>query len=168
MHVLLAPRKRGQKLPISLLISVLMFCSLRKRGSGGLVMRRSVQIWHLRVSQRNRFPALRGEVDSLLPHFSWTTSLPFCHTSFELIHATLTLTQKTLHFYTLYRPPPNRKNKLTDPLFFEQFPDLLEHCNSLAGNSFILGDFNFHYDCPLNPYTSRLNDLLSLFTCSSP
>ncbi|WP_419587514.1 endonuclease/exonuclease/phosphatase family protein, partial [Thiolapillus sp.] len=82
--------------------------------------------------------------DSLLPHFSWTTSLPFCHTSFELIHATLTLTQKTLHFYTLYRPPPNRKNKLTDSLFFEQFPDLLEHCNSLAGNSFILGDFNFH------------------------
>ncbi|WP_419615364.1 endonuclease/exonuclease/phosphatase family protein, partial [Thiolapillus sp.] len=101
--------------------------------------------------------------DSLLPHFSWTTSLPFCHTSFELIHATLTLTQKTLHFYTLYRPPPNRKNKLTDSLFFEQFPDLLEHCNSLAGNSFILGDFNFHYDCPLNPYTSRLNDLLSMF-----
>ena len=93
----------------------------------------------------------------------WTTSLPFCHTSFELIHATLTLTQKTLHFYTLYRPPPDRKNKLTDSLFFEQFPDLLEHCNSLAGNSFILGDFNFHYDCLLNPYTSRLNDLLSMF-----
>ena len=59
--------------------------------------------------------------DSLLPHFSWTTSLPFRHTSFELIHATLTLTQRTLHFYTLYRPPPNRKNKLTDSLFFEQF-----------------------------------------------
>ena len=54
--------------------------------------------------------------DSLLPHFSWTTSLPFCHTSFELIHATLTLTQKTLHFYALYRPPLNHENKMTDSL----------------------------------------------------
>ena len=65
----------------------------------------------------------------------------------------LTLPQKTLQFYTLFCPPLTRKNKLTDSLFFEQFPDLLEYCNSLSGNSFILRELNFHYDCPLNSNT---------------
>ena len=33
-----------------------------------------------------------------------------------------TITQ--LHFF-LYRPPPGKKNQLSDALFFEQFPDFL-------------------------------------------
>ena len=104
MHVLLAPRKRGQKLLISLLIAVLMSCSLWRRGSDRLVMRRSVQIWHLRVSQWNHFSALHHSTEglpptsllldhlhSILSHIIWTHS---CHTDFDtedtpLLHALL-------------------------------------------------------------------------------
>lgn len=77
--------------------------------------------------------------DSLLPHFSWTTSLPFGHTSFKLVHITMTLRQKWLRCvttftnYRLYCLPPR-----TSWLFFEQFLDLLEHCNSLTSYSLSL------------------------------
>ena len=134
-------------------------CSPWKQGSDRLVTKRSVPSGHLLGSQQNLSLVLQGGglsnvlKDSLLSHYSWNTSLPFCHTTFKITHATLTLPQKTLHFYTLFCAPLNRKNKLTDSLFFEQFPDLLEYCHSLSGNSFILRELNFHYDCPLNSNT---------------
>jgi len=45
----------------------------------------------------------------------------------------------------------------------DQLHSLLEHCNSLHGSSIVLGDFNVHYDNPLNPTTSRVMDLLTTF-----
>ena len=93
----------------------------------------------------------------------YNTTFNFCHTSFELVQTTLTLEQRSVHFFCLYRPPPSRKNKLTDSLFLEQFPNLLDYGNSIGGNLIILGDFNFHFDCPSKPNTSKLLDSINVF-----
>ena len=50
----------------------------------------------------------------------------FTHTSFEVVQASITLQHNTLHFFCLYRPPPNLRNNLTDSMFTEQLPDLLD------------------------------------------
>ena len=93
----------------------------------------------------------------------FTTSFPFDHSSFELSRVFLTLPQQNVHFFCLYRPPPSRKNKFTDSLFLDHFPDLLDRCNSLHGSLIILGDFNVHYDCPQNPTMARIMDLFFQF-----
>ena len=123
-------------------------------------MTQSTLIWHLLGSQKNLLPGPPSYLTSLGPPLSLSDTQ--CLKSF-VPHCTLTLPQKTLYFYMLYCPLLKRKNKLTDSLFFEQFPDLLEHHNSLAGNPFILGDFNFHQHCPWNPDTSWMNNLLTMF-----
>ena len=73
------------------------------------------------------------------------------------------MTQHSVNFFCVYRPPPSRKNKQTDSMFVDQLHSLLEHCNSLHGSSIVLGDFNVHDDNPLNPTTSRVMDLLTTF-----
>eukprot|EP00745_Piridium_sociabile_P027300 TRINITY_DN439_c0_g1_i27.p1 TRINITY_DN439_c0_g1~~TRINITY_DN439_c0_g1_i27.p1 ORF type:complete len:1128 (+),score=135.82 TRINITY_DN439_c0_g1_i27:139-3522(+) len=104
--------------------------------------------------------------DVFSPNISCTSVFSFAHGSFELCHVRLTLPQRCLHFFCVYRPPPNRKNKLSDSMFLEQFPDLLELVNTLSGDIVLLGDFNFHFDCPSNPSTSKLLDLLYMFNLS--
>ena len=114
-----------------------------------LVIKQTVQIWHLQVSQLFPSSLLGGSLalvmkDSLLPHFSWTTSLPFGHT-FKLVHITMTLQQKwlrcvtTFTYYRLCHLPPR-----TSWLFFEQFLDLLEHCNSLTSLSLETSTMTVH------------------------
>ena len=94
---------------------------------------------------------------------SFTTSFAFDHSSFELARVSLAMTQQTVNFFRVYHPPPSRKNKQTDSMFVDQLHSLLEHCNSLHGSSLVLGDFNVHYDNPLNPTTSKVMDLLTTF-----
>ena len=62
-------------------------------------------------------------------------------------------------FLSAYRPPPSRKNKLTNAMFLEQFTDLLESyvaCDRL----FVVGDLNVHFDNPSDPCTAALNAVL--------
>ena len=99
--------------------------------------------------------------DRYSSRISFTTPFPFDHSSFELARVSLAMTQQTVNFFCVYRPPPSRKNKQTDSVFVDQLHSLLEHCNSLHGSSIVLGDFNVHYDNPLNPTTSRVMDLLT-------
>ena len=87
----------------------------------------------------------------------------FDYPSFELARVSLSMTQQTVNFFCVYRSPPSRKNKQTDSMFFDQLHSLLEHCNFLHGSSIVPGDFNVHYDSPLNPTTSRVMDLLTTF-----
>ena len=68
-----------------------------------------------------------------------------------------------LHVFCLYRSSPNMKNKLTDSVFVEQFPALLELSITLKGSFLILGYFNVYFDTPSNTCTSRLIDLLDAF-----
>ena len=87
-------------------------------------------------------------------------SVDFDHTVFELLHLKLSVSQCAIHFLCLYRPPPSKKNRLTESMFFDQFPDMLEFCNQLNGSLLILGDINIHFDRADSPVTVRMNDLL--------
>ena len=57
---------------------------------------------------------------------TFRTNFDFTHTSFEVVQASITLQHNTLHFFRLYRPPPNRLNNITDSIFTEQLLDLLD------------------------------------------
>ena len=99
----------------------------------------------------------------ILQNIAFKSSVGFEHNSFELFQATLSLEKKSVNFFCLYRPPPNRKNKLTDSLFVEQLSAFLEYCNSITGCLLILGDFNFHFDRPTDQHMSKILDVLKIF-----
>ena len=94
---------------------------------------------------------------------TFKTSFDFTHTSFEVVQASITLQHNTLHFFCLYRPPPNRRNNLTDSIFTEQLPDLLDYVNSLPGLVCLVGDMNIHFDNPLQSLTKQTLITLSLY-----
>ena len=99
----------------------------------------------------------------ILQNIAFKSSFGFEHNSFELFQATLSLEKRSVNFFCLYRPPPNRKNKLTNSLFVEQLSAFLEYCNSIPGCLLILGDFNFHFDCLTDQHMSKILDLLKIF-----
>ena len=74
------------------------------------------------------------------------TNFDFTHTSFEVVHASITLQHNTLHFFCLYHPPPSRRNNFTDSMFTEQLPDLLDYACNLPGFVCLVGDMNIHFD----------------------
>ena len=83
------------------------------------------------------------------------------------MQASITLQHNTLHFFCLYRPPPNRRtnrrNNLTDSMFTEQLPDLLDYVNNLPGFVCVVGDMNIHFDNPLQSLTKQTLTTLSLY-----
>ena len=94
---------------------------------------------------------------------TFKTCFDFTHTSFEVVQASITLQHNTLHFFCLYRPPPNRRNNLTDSMFTEQLPNLLDYVNSLPGLVCLVGDMNIHFDNPLQSLTKQTLSTLSLY-----
>ena len=64
--------------------------------------------------------------------------------SFEHILTKLTSGSMTYHVITLYRPPPNSKNKFSNSQFLREFADLLAEIVLLNGELIVLGDFNIH------------------------
>ena len=83
--------------------------------------------------------------------------------SFEAVEAKLFHSGKSMSFVCLYRPPPSRVNKFTDKMFQDEFSGLVAYLASWTGESVIVGDFNYHFNCgPVaqwirrNPLTSRL------------
>jgi hypothetical protein len=101
--------------------------------------------------------------DSLAPHLTFKSSFPFDHSSFELLQVTLTSSHKVLHFMCVYRPWPTSKNKLTEVMFFDQFPELLDYCNSLHGHVCLLGDFNFHVDVSSDRSACKFLDFIHMY-----
>ena len=88
----------------------------------------------------------------ILQNIAFKSSFSFEHNSFELFQASLSLENRSVNFFCLYRPPPNHKNKLTDSLFVEQLSTFLEYCNSITGCLLILCDFSFHFDCLIDQH----------------
>ena len=82
-------------------------------------------------------------------NITFKTNFDFAHALFEVVQASITLQHNTLHFFCLYRHPPNRRNNLTDSMFTEQLPDFLDYVNSLPGFVCLVGDMNIHFDNPL-------------------
>ena len=67
----------------------------------------------------------------------------------------------SLVFVCLYRPPPSKRNKLTNSKFLEEFPELLSQYADSRRNVLYLGDSNFHYNDSSDIQVSRLKTLLS-------
>ena len=82
---------------------------------------------------------------------------------FEVVQASITLQHNTLHFFCMHRPPTNRRNNLTDSMFTEQLPDLLDYVNNLPGFVCLVGDMNIHFDNPLQSLTKQTLTTLSLY-----
>ena len=81
------------------------------------------------------------------------------------MQASITLQHNTLHFSCLYRPPPNRRNNLTDSMFTEQLPDLLDYVINLPGFVCLVGDMNIHF---YNPLQSLIKQTLTTHGLNSP
>ena len=92
-------------------------------------------------------------------NITFTPNFDFTHTSFEVVQASITLQHNTLHFFCLYR-----RNNLTDSMFTEQLPDLLDYVNSLPGFVCLVGDMNIHFDNPLQSLTKQTLSTLSLYS----
>ena len=93
---------------------------------------------------------------------TFKTNFDFTHTSFEEVQASITLQHNTPYFFCLYRPPPSRRNNLTDSMSTEQLPDLLDYVNNLPGFVCLVGDMNIHFDNPLQSLTKQTLITLSL------
>ena len=96
-------------------------------------------------------------------NITFKTNYDFTHTSFEVVQASITSQHNTLHFFCVCRPLPNRRNNLTDSMFTEQLPDLLDYVNSLPGFVCLVGDMNIHFDNPLQSLTKQILTTLSLY-----
>ena len=94
-------------------------------------------------------------------NITFKTNFDFTHTSIEVVQASITLQHNTLHFFCLYRPPPNRRNNLTDSIFTEQLHDLLDYVNNLPGFVCLVIDMNIHFDNPLQSLTKQTLNTLS-------
>ena len=70
-------------------------------------------------------------------NITFKTYFDFTHTSYNVVQASITLQHNTVHFFSLYRPPPNRRNNLTESMFTEQLPDLLDYVYNLQDRVFI-------------------------------
>ena len=68
---------------------------------------------------------------------------------------------KSMSFVCLYRPPPSRVNKFTDKMFHDEFSGLVAYFASGTGESVIVGDFNYHFDCASCPHVKQLQTLFS-------
>ena len=94
---------------------------------------------------------------------TFKTNFDFTHTSFEVVQASITLQHNAFHFFCLHRPPPNRRNNLTDSMFTEQLPDLLDYVNNLPGFVCLVVDMNIHFDNPLQSLTKQTLTTLILY-----
>ena len=97
-------------------------------------------------------------------NITFKTNFDYTHTSFEVVQASITLHHNTLHFFYLYRPPPYRQNNLTDSMFTEQLPDLLDYVSNLPGFVCLVGDMNIHFDNPLQSPTKQTLTTLNLYS----
>ena len=87
--------------------------------------------------------------------------------SFEAVEMRLSLDHVPVVFVCLYRPPPSKRNKLTNSMFLEEFPELLSQYVDSRRDVVYLGYFNFHYDDSSDGQVSRLKTLLSGHSLSS-
>ena len=57
--------------------------------------------------------------DSLKPHVATTSSFPVQYTCFETAQLTLTYNKQLTNLFYVYRPPPSKKKKFSDSMFFD-------------------------------------------------
>ena len=92
-----------------------------------------------------------------------TSSLfkPLDYRSFEAVEMRLSFDQVSVPIVCLYRPPPSKRNKLTNSMFLEEFSELLSQYASSRSDIVYIGDFNFHYDDCSDGQVNRLRTIMS-------
>jgi hypothetical protein len=60
----------------------------------------------------------------------------------------------------IYRPPPSRKNKLTNSMFADEFEEFVGLLATRSERVIIMGDFNLHWDEPDNIHVKRFRTIL--------
>ena len=112
---------------------------------------------------RSRGGGIATEYKSTLcSNITFKTNFDFTHTSFEVVQASITLQHNTLHFFCLYCHPPNRRNNLSDSIFTEKLPDLLDYVSNLSGFVCLVDDMNIHFDNQLQSLIKQTLTTLSL------
>ena len=102
--------------------------------------------------------------DSLKPHVATTSSFPVQHPCFETAQLTLTYNKQLTNLFCIDRPPPIKKNKFSDSMFFDQFFDFLEHSDSLPGTeTLLIGDIKCHFENVENNNSRKLHDIIDTF-----
>ena len=81
-----------------------------------------------------------------------------------VVQAQRTTQHNAQQFFCLHRPPQRRRHNLTDSMFTEQLPDLLDNVNNLPGFVCLVGDMNIHFDNPLQSLTKQTLTTLSLYS----
>ena len=66
--------------------------------------------------------------------------------TFELLEVTCVLSNKPVHIYVVYRPPPNNKNGLKSSDFFDEFTSFASAIAASHHDVLIVGDINLHLD----------------------
>ena len=62
---------------------------------------------------------------------------------------------------SLYRPPPSKQNKLSNKMFFEEFPTLVSEYSHARRDLAFIGDFNFHFEDSSSGDVDQLKTLLN-------
>ena len=117
------------------------------------------------------FPRLTGAGGGLavvyrdsLAHCLSTSSTGLKYRSFEACKTCLTVNKQSVIIFSIYRPPPSRKNGLTNKMFVDDFTDFLEVVSALpCDNVVIAGDINFHFDSHSDPNVVALKNMLHCF-----
>ena len=78
--------------------------------------------------------------------------------------ASITLQHNTIHVFSLYRPPSNRRNNLTETMFTEQLPYHLDYVDNLPGLVCLVGDMNINFDNPLQSLTKQTSTTFNLYS----
>ena len=81
--------------------------------------------------------------------------------SFEACQFTFSFEKRDILFVCIYRPTPNKENKLTPRMFLDDFSCFLDLHSFNRCELIILGDFNLHYDDPSQTYAKEMITLLS-------
>ena len=85
--------------------------------------------------------------------------LPF--NSFESVELRLSNDSTSVSVICLYRPPPSKQNKLSNKMFFEEFPTLVSEYSHARRDLAFIGDFNFHFEDSSNGDVDQLKTLLN-------
>ena len=85
--------------------------------------------------------------------------LPF--NSFESVELRLSNDSTSVSVICLYRPPPSKQNKLSNKMFFEEFPTLVSEYSHARRDLAFIDDFNFHFQDSSNGDVDQLKTFLN-------
>ena len=74
---------------------------------------------------------------------------------FEAMRTTLSINNKSILLFVVYRPPPSFQNGLTTSSFIEEFAEFVSEQIVNAAEMILTGDINLHLDVTSNPNTQK-------------